>query len=307
MKRCYVALGSLCLLWAGTAAAQVTPLTDAQRAAIGGNFGPVVRGQITERQSLLQSEAGKGTIAGTTPAQAGAQPPGGGGPPGGGPRRGGGGPPPGPRGGITYRVSNDPRDLSGPWSAMMITGTGELLDGVKSRPGPQVVSPYEATRLCAGQSGLLESGFNILQRPEQITLLLPNNFTRVRRVLMNVPHPAQIVPRFAGNSVGHWEGNTLVIDTIGLKGALSRWRDPVSLAFTHLLMATPTLHVVERVRKLSPNQIEIISSYDDPATGMKPYRMRATYNFGALDPEIENICEAVGDLFGPGYVQGVLQ
>jgi len=306
MKRPYIALGALGLLAGGFAAAQVTPLTPAQRAAIGGNFGAIVNGKITERQSLLNSEAGKGTIAGTVPQTGAAQPPQNPGPPRGRPP-GGGGPPPGPSGGITYHTSNDPRDLSGPWDTMMITGTGQLLDGVKSRPGPQVVSPYEATRLCAGESALLEDGFNILQRPEQITILLAANFAHARRIEMNVPHPANVTPSFAGNSVGHWEGNTLVIDTIGIKGALARWRDPVSLAFTHLLMATPTLHVVERVRKLGPNQLEIISSYDDAATGMKPYRMRATYNFGAMDPEIENICEAVGDLFGPGYVQGVLQ
>ena len=305
MKRPYLALGALGLLFGGIATAQVTPLTPAQRAAIGGNFGAVVNGQTTERQSLLNSEVGKGTIAGTTPSAA-AQQQQNPGPPRG-RRPGGGGPPPGPSGGIAYHASNDPHDLSGPWDTMMITGTGQLLDGVKSRPGPQVISPYEATRLCAGESAFLEDGFNILQRPEQITILLAANFTRVRRIAMDVPHPANVTPTFAGNSVGHWEGNTLVIDTICIKGALGRWRDPVSLAFTHLLMATPTLHVVERVRKLAPNQLEIISSYDDLGTGMKPYRMRAVYNFGAMDPEIENICEAVGDLFGPGYVQGVLQ
>ena len=39
----------------------------------------------------------------------------------------------------------------------------------------------------------------------------------VRRVRMNQLHPAQVTPSWYGDSVGHYEGDTLVIDTVGVK------------------------------------------------------------------------------------------
>jgi len=307
--------GLICAGWlaVSVAQAQIAPLSDADKQAMQGNFGDIARGKTTERDSLLKSEAGQGTIAGQVPGDAGAKAggpppaPGRGPPGGGGPGARAGGPPPGPAGGIQYHQSDDPRDFSGPWSAMLITGTGELLDvPSKVRPGPQIISPYEATRLCSGPSGFLSNGFNVLQRPEQITLLLANDFVRVRRIAMNAQHPAAPEVTFAGDSVGHWEGNTLVVDTIAVKGAIARQRDPKSLMFNHLLMATPTLHVIERITKLNPSQLRIVSTYEDPAHGMKSYSMRVDYRFGAMDPELEEFCESVGDLFGPAYTQGVL-
>jgi hypothetical protein len=176
------------------------------------------------------------------------------------------------------------------------------------RPGPSVISPYEATRLCSGTSGMMASSFNLRVRDEQITLLLASsNYVRVRRILMDAQHPVAVQPSFAGHSVGRWEGDTLVVDTVGIKGIVGRLRDPVSLLFTHVTMATPTLHVVERYRKTETGQLEVLSVFDDAAKGMKPYSMKVSYRFGSMDPEIEEICEAVGDLFGPAYTQGTLK
>src|SRR2546421_509944 len=62
----------------------------------------------------------------------------------------------------------------------------------------------------------------------------------VRRVYMNVPHSANVKPSWYGESVGHYEGGTLVIDTIGLndKTFVDNFRTPHS----------EKLHVVERYR-----------------------------------------------------------
>jgi hypothetical protein len=56
----------------------------------------------------------------------------------------------------------------------------------------------------------------LLQQPDKITMLYDEDH-EVRRVRMNVPHPAQVTPSWYGDSVGHYEGDTLVIDTVGLK------------------------------------------------------------------------------------------
>jgi hypothetical protein len=55
----------------------------------------------------------------------------------------------------------------------------------------------------------------------------------VRRVRMNEPHPAQVRPSWYGDSVGHYEGDTLVIDTIGVKAATRLARDGDSAQARH--------------------------------------------------------------------------
>ena len=59
-------------------------------------------------------------------------------------------------------------------------------------------------------------GMQILQQPHQITILHSDNH-EVRRVRLNQPHRAQVTPSWYGDSVGRCEGDTLVIDTIGIK------------------------------------------------------------------------------------------
>ena len=79
----------------------------------------------------------------------------------------------------------------------------------------------------------------ITQTPEQITLEFESDGdTRV--IHMNAEHPADLEPSMNGYSIGRWEGDTLVVDTIGIdeRSLLDRYGTPHSTA----------LHVVERVR-----------------------------------------------------------
>jgi hypothetical protein len=64
----------------------------------------------------------------------------------------------------------------------------------------------------------------------------------VRRVRMNQPHPAQATPSWYGDSVGHYEGDTLVIDTVGIK------KGPFAMLDMYGTPFTEKLHVVERYR-----------------------------------------------------------
>ena len=63
---------------------------------------------------------------------------------------------------------------------------------------------------------LASYGIQMLQKPEKITILYESD-NQVRHVRMNQLHPAQVTPSWYGDSVGHYEGDTLVIDTVGLK------------------------------------------------------------------------------------------
>jgi hypothetical protein len=64
----------------------------------------------------------------------------------------------------------------------------------------------------------------------------------VRQVRLNQTHPAQVTPSWFGDSVGHYEGDTLVIDTVGIKTG------PYTMVDQFGTPHTDKLHVVERYR-----------------------------------------------------------
>jgi hypothetical protein len=81
----------------------------------------------------------------------------------------------------------------------------------------------------------------LLQTPDEVLLLYVNDH-KVRHVRLNVPHPEHAMPTWQGDSVGHYEGDTLVVDTVGIKkgpfSSIDRYGTPFS----------EKLHVVERYR-----------------------------------------------------------
>jgi hypothetical protein len=85
-------------------------------------------------------------------------------------------------------------------------------------------------------------GMQMLQEPNKITILYPSY--EFRQARMNVPHPAQVTPSWYGDSVGHYEGDELVIDTVGVKIGSFAMVDEYGTPHTE------ALHVVERYRLL---------------------------------------------------------
>jgi hypothetical protein len=90
---------------------------------------------------------------------------------------------------------------------------------------------------------LYNIGMQMLQQPEKITILYSNDH-EVRRIRLNQPHPARVTPSWYGDSVGHYEGDTLVIDTVGVKIG------PFAMLDMYGTPHSPALHVVERYRLL---------------------------------------------------------
>ena len=84
----------------------------------------------------------------------------------------------------------------------------------------------------------------MLQQPDKITILY-NEDHEVRWVRMNEPHPAHVTPSWHGDSVGHYEGDTLVIDTVG-----NKTDRPFAMIDLFGTPFTEGLHVVERYRLL---------------------------------------------------------
>ena len=87
-------------------------------------------------------------------------------------------------------------------------------------------------------------GMQLLQAKDQVTLIYMQDH-QVRRVRLNSSHPAKLTPTAHGDSIGHYEGDTLVVDTVGFKigpvAAVDQFGTPYS----------QDMHVVERYRLIS--------------------------------------------------------
>src|SRR5713101_8657466 len=81
----------------------------------------------------------------------------------------------------------------------------------------------------------------MIRQPDKITMLY--NQAEVRRVRLNEPHPSPLTPSWYGDSVGHYEGDTLVIDTVGVKTDR-----PYAMIDLFGTPYTDKLHVAERYR-----------------------------------------------------------
>jgi hypothetical protein len=88
-----------------------------------------------------------------------------------------------------------------------------------------------------------QHGMQMVQLPEKIIFLYLRNH-EFRQVRLNEPHQADVTPSWYGDSVGHYEGNTLVVDTIGVK------MGPFAMVDMYGTPFSPALHVVERYRLL---------------------------------------------------------
>jgi hypothetical protein len=82
----------------------------------------------------------------------------------------------------------------------------------------------------------------IIQQPDMVTFLYSGNMD-VRRVRLNDHHPKPLTPSLYGDSVGHYEGDTLVIDTVGV-----RTNRPYAMIDLFGTPYTKSLHIVERYR-----------------------------------------------------------
>jgi hypothetical protein len=129
----------------------------------------------------------------------------------------------------------------------------------------------------------------ILQRPEKITMIWQMDH-QVRHIYMNVPHSANPKPSWYGESVGHYEGDTLVVDTIGqnAKTFIDNYRTPHS----------DKLHVVERFRLTDGGQgLQADVTIEDPVTLTQPWRVAHKWR-KVQGPMTESRC-ADGEMINP--------
>jgi hypothetical protein len=141
-------------------------------------------------------------------------------------------------GNINQLVGDDTNPILRPEAAEVLKEHGRIMLSGNGYPDPR--------NQCqpAGVPYVFTSGeMQLLQQPDEVILLYDYDH-QVRHVRMNQPHPAHVTPSWYGDSVGHYEGDTLVIDTVGFKVG------PFSMVDRFGTPHTPALHVVERYRRL---------------------------------------------------------
>jgi hypothetical protein len=166
-------------------------------------------------------------------------------------------------------AGNDTSPILKPEAAEAVRKYGELVSGgtvaqdlhntCRPEPPPFVMA--------------LHFGVQILQRDDEVTLLYLL-YNTVRHVRLNAPHPDNPAPSWQGHSVGRYEGDTLVVDTVGIKVA------PVSTVDAFGTPHSPALHVVERYRLIDGE-----AAAEAQRKHGAIYRSNPAYGRGTIDPD----------------------
>ena len=149
-------------------------------------------------------------------------------------------------------------------------------------PEGRGVETNSAHCLPDGMPGMMVApfSFEFLLDPGRVTIISEDG--EVRRVYTDGrPHPADLDPTFAGHSIGHWEGSTLIVDTVGIL--------PQAQLFVGLHVTAQT-HVTEHIFKNNAHSIQIDTLVADPAIFTRPYRYTRTYKLNASGM-VEYVCE----------------
>jgi hypothetical protein len=176
------------------------------------------------------------------------------------------------------RAEDGKVDLSGVW---LISGSTDLPSDPAYLPAAQKL--YDQRKASGGKGDpeklCLPNGvvrieplpYKIVQTPQLVVLLSEGNTHSYRRFFLDGrPHNLDLEPNtWNGDSIGHWEGDTLVVDTIGFND--KTWLDGTGKPHSE------ALHVVERYRRPDLNRLEIAYTLDDPAALAKPYTFTRTF------------------------------
>ena len=124
--------------------------------------------------------------------------------------------------------------------------------------------------------------FKVIQTPAFVMILAEYNVGAFRQIFLDGrKHPKDLNPTWMGHSIGRWEGDTLVVDTVGFNDR--SWLD----VYPH----TEMMHLVTRYRRPDYGHLDIEVSIEDPATFSKPWKVHVVWELVPSDDIQEFICE----------------
>ena len=122
----------------------------------------------------------------------------------------------------------------------------------------------------------------IVQTPKLLVLLVEYNSMYRQIFLDGRPLPVDLDPAWSGYSTGHWEGDTLVVQSSGFKDG--QWLDTAADPFTDAAKIT------ERFRRPDFGHLQIDVTIDDPKSYTKPWSVRVNQVYAADTDLLEFIC-----------------
>jgi hypothetical protein len=107
-------------------------------------------------------------------------------------------------------------------------------------------------------------------------------YSQVRHIYTDGrPHPTDPDPAFLGHSIGHWEGSTLIVDTVGFVPD-----SQIAPGIGH----SDAMHILERIHKVDPEHLQIETTITDPKVLAKPWKTVHPY-VRVHDDLREYVCE----------------
>jgi hypothetical protein len=173
-----------------------------------------------------------------------------------------------------------PPKLTPPYAAQY----AKFLEKNRTTPGLNFVSDV-ASCVPPGVPQSMQEPYPIefLFTPGRVTILI-ETYALVRRIPTDgSPPPADPDPTYQGTSVGHWEGDTLVVETSAILPETS----PMNGIKGH----SDQFHVTERMRLVQPDLLEITTTRADPAVFVEPYTTKAYYRRHRDWKIMEYVCQ----------------
>jgi hypothetical protein len=188
------------------------------------------------------------------------------------------------------RTPNGKPDFSGVWYAQrpVDPGTPEPLPWAQALLQERAANnAKDAPGAHCLPRGITNAGalfpYRLVQTPTLLIMLFEDDIPSHRQVFLDGrSHPKDMDPKWMGHSVGRWEGETLVIDTVGF--------DDRSWLTAQGHPHTEKMHVIERFRRPDLGHLEIEFTIDDPATYAKPWIIKRVSDLDTTDEVGEYVC-----------------
>ena len=192
--------------------------------------------------------------------------------------------------GPTPRAAGGKPDLSGVWhgSFPFDSGTPELLPSAQAILAERRENhAREAPGARCLPQGVALFGtflpFRIVQTPVYLVMISEADVPNYRQIFLDGrSHPKNLEPTWMGHSVGRWEGDTLVVDTVGFNG--KTWMDLEGRP------STEKLRITERYRRPDLGHLEFEFTIDDPGAYVKPWTIKKISDLTPDDEVREFIC-----------------
>lgn len=162
--------------------------------------------------------------------------------------------------GMPYHRERPPYNAA--WEAKYLANIERAAKGLFPDPNSTCGTPTGFPRIFS-----LPDTYEFVVRPEEFWVVAENGPNVLRVYTDGRAHPPadEMWPTYTGDSVGHWEGDTLVFDTLGVRGEPYQIVDRTGAVFSAQLRG------VTRIRKIEPDVLEVKLTLTDPVALTKPW------------------------------------